>query len=120
MQWRLDHVQLACPPGGEEQARAFYGGVLGMAEIDKPPALAARGGCWFRRDGVEIHVGVTDDFSPATKAHPGIVVADLEALAQRLEVSGRTVTWDRGDTIPGVTRLHTTDPFGNRIELIAG
>ncbi|MBT8198403.1 MAG: glyoxalase [Acidimicrobiia bacterium] len=120
MEWHLDHVQVACPPGGEEAARRFYGGILGMVEIPKPPELATRGGCWFRRDSLEIHVGVQDPFVPAVKAHPGISVTDLERLADVLESAGHGVAWDRGKTIPGRHRLHTQDPFGNRIEFIQG
>jgi hypothetical protein len=39
----IHHVQLACPPGSEDRLRGFYHGVLGLAEIPKPPVLAARG-----------------------------------------------------------------------------
>lgn len=49
----LHHMQLAMPRDEEDVARRFFGGVLGMTEIDKPPVLAARGGVWFRAGGVE-------------------------------------------------------------------
>lgn len=81
----LHHVQLAIPRGAEETCRAFWTGVLGMTELAEPPVLAARGGCWFRGGGLEIHLGVEVPFAPATKAHPGIRVRDLRALADRLE-----------------------------------
>ena len=80
----IHHVQLACPAGSEAPLRAFYHGVLGLAEIPKPPALAARGGCWFRGHGIELHLGVEEDFRPARKAHPGLLVRDLDAWAGRL------------------------------------
>jgi catechol 2,3-dioxygenase-like lactoylglutathione lyase family enzyme len=112
----IDHVQLAMPPGGEERARAFYGGVLGMQEVEKPPELAQRGGCWFRSGSVEIHLGVEADFRPARKAHPGLRPADYEGLKTRLRAAGLALTED--DTIPGARRCHLFDPFGNRIELI--
>ena len=35
----IDHVQLAMPRGSEDHARLFYGEVLGMAELPKPPEL---------------------------------------------------------------------------------
>jgi catechol 2,3-dioxygenase-like lactoylglutathione lyase family enzyme len=108
---RLHHVQLAMPPGGEERARAFYVGVLGMTEIDKPPVLAARGGAWFRAGGVELHLGVEADFRPARKAHPGILVTDLDALARAVEPE-----WD--GEFPGHRRFYATDPFGNRLEFL--
>src|SRR5689334_22696040 len=91
---RLHHVQLAIPPGGEPVARKFYGGVLGMSEVDKPEALRARGGCWFRRGGWEVHLGVEKDFAPARKAHPGVLVRGLDELAAALEQAGHAVDWD--------------------------
>ena len=94
--------------------RRFYGGVLGMAEVEKPERLRARGGCWFRSGAAEIHVGIEEGFTPARKAHPGIAVPDLDALAARVESAGATVSWD--DNIPGLRRFHTADPVGNRLE----
>jgi hypothetical protein len=113
----IDHVQLAMAPGSEDVARAFYGGVLGMTEHPKPPVLAARGGCWFRSaGGVEIHLGVEDPFVPARKAHPGILVSDIDALAGLLAGHGYPTAWD--DSIPNRRRFHTFDPHGNRLEFI--
>jgi len=84
----LHHAQLAIPLGGEDLARRYYGEILGMTELEKPPVLAARGGCWFRGGGLELHLGVERDFRPAAKAHPGILVENLDQLAKRLEDSG--------------------------------
>jgi len=113
----IDHVQLAAPPGGEEAARDFYVGVLGMTELPKPPALAARGGCWFQAGTVVIHIGVEDPFRPALKAHPGLLVTDIDALAKSLTRHGLPVRWD--DSIPELRRFHSDDPHGNRLEFIA-
>ena len=113
---KLHHVQLAIPAGGEEQCRAFWGGVLGMTELEKPPVLAARGGCWFRSGGLEVHLGVENEFVAAAKAHPGIVVTDLTALGQRLDVAQAPVIWD--DNFPGFDRFYSSDPFGNRLEFL--
>lgn len=112
----LDHVQLAAPPGSEDTLRAFYTGVLGMTEIPKPPALAARGGCWFQAGSVQLHLGVEDDFRPARKAHPGLRVRDIEAYAARLTTRGTQVTWD--DNLPGHHRFYAEDPVGNRLEFL--
>ncbi len=116
---RLHHVQVSCPAGGEDVARAFYGAALGLPEVAKPPVLAARGGCWFRGDGVEVHVGVEEPFAPARKAHPAFAVPpeELDVLAARLGAAGFPVTWD-GD-LPGHRRFHTADGHGNRVELLA-
>src|SRR3954470_6961418 len=90
----MHHVQLAIPPGSEDQCRLFYCGVLRMAEIAKPAELAARGGLWVRADTLEIHLGVEQDFRPARKAHPGIRVSDIDSLAKRLKDCDITVQWD--------------------------
>jgi catechol 2,3-dioxygenase-like lactoylglutathione lyase family enzyme len=115
---RLDHVQLAMPAGGEAEADAFYVGVLGLRTLPKPPAMAARGGRWFSSGDVKIHLGVDPDFRPARKAHPALVVDDLEALTAALAAAGVDL---RPDTeLAGVRRGFIDDPFGNRIELIQG
>jgi catechol 2,3-dioxygenase-like lactoylglutathione lyase family enzyme len=109
-------VQLAAPPGAEDRLRAFYGTALGMSEVDKPPALAARGGAWFRSGALELHLGIEEDFRPARKAHPGILVEDLDAVAKRLALHGVDVEWD--DNFPGFRRCYVADPHGNRLELL--
>ncbi|EHN72720.1 hypothetical protein SMCF_7839 [Streptomyces coelicoflavus ZG0656] len=113
----LDHVQLAAPPGAEGRLRAFYAGVLGMTETPKPPALAARGGCWFEAGTVRLHLGIeTTGFRPARRAHPGLRVTGIDAYATRLEAHGTPVTWD--DDLPGHRRFHCADPVGNRLEFL--
>jgi catechol 2,3-dioxygenase-like lactoylglutathione lyase family enzyme len=112
----LDHVQLAIPRGGEETARAFYGGVLGLVEREKPVQLLANGGLWFEGAGLQLHLGVEDDFGPARKAHVAFIVRDLDGLGMNLRAAG--ASYDPDDRVPGRTRAYTADPFGNRIELI--
>ena len=116
----IDHVQVAAPPGCEHEARAFYGDLLGLAEIGKPETVAGRGGAWFSAGGQQLHVGVERSFSPARKAHPALRVATrrgLEEIAARLVETGRSVTWD--SDLPGVARFYVDDPWGNRLELLA-
>jgi catechol 2,3-dioxygenase-like lactoylglutathione lyase family enzyme len=113
---RLHHVQLSIPPGGEETAREFYGGVLGMTELEKPEGLKARGGCWFRAGDWEVHLGVEPDFSPARKAHPGVLVRGLDELATTLHAAGHPVQWD--PLFPGHRRLYAHDGHGNRLEFL--
>jgi extradiol dioxygenase family protein len=114
----LDHVQVAAPAGSEDDARRFYGELLGMAELPKPEPLRARGGVWFACGGHELHVGIAEPFAPATKAHPALLIrlGELDRLAQRLEAGGCDVRWD--DEISGTRRFFTADPWGNRIELV--
>ncbi len=115
----LDHAQVAIPPGEEAKARTFYVDVLGMQELVKPAALAARGGAWFAGgDGasVQIHCGVEKDFRPAKKAHPAVLVIGIDELARRIEGAGGKVSWD--DDLEGLRRFFCEDPFGNRLEFI--
>jgi catechol 2,3-dioxygenase-like lactoylglutathione lyase family enzyme len=118
----LDHVQVAAPPGCEDAARRFYGVLLGLDELEKPPILAARGGVWFRAGAQELHVGVAEAFAPATKAHPAFRVAsvgELEELAVRLGAQGFEPRWADAAEIRGVMRFFVDDPWGNRVELVA-
>lgn len=112
----LDHVQLAMPPGREEEARAFYAGLLGIPEAPKPANLARRGGCWFGRGALRVHLGVEADFRPARKAHPAFLVSDLAALAVTLAAAGHHTHTD--EPLEGYERAYVDDPFGNRIELM--
>jgi len=111
----VDHVQLAMPRGREDAARAYYAGLLGMTEQPKPPALAARGGCWFTSGAAALHLGVEDPFAPARKAHPALLVDDLDRLAAALSAAGYACVRS-DDQVPGVRRFHSHDPFGNRVE----
>jgi catechol 2,3-dioxygenase-like lactoylglutathione lyase family enzyme len=112
----MDHVQLSMPAGGEAEARAFYGAILGLREVVKPVALAGRGGCWFAGPGVAIHLGVEAGFAPLAKAHPALLVGDLFATRQALAAAGVAVTED--DSGLPIQRCYVSDPFGNRIELV--
>jgi catechol 2,3-dioxygenase-like lactoylglutathione lyase family enzyme len=115
----LDHVQVAAPIGCEKAARRFFGDLLGLAEVEKPRTLQARGGVWFQAGAQQLHVGVEERFVPAAKAHPALRVRSgaLDELAARLQDAGAKVMWD--DASAGVRRFYSEDPWGNRIELVA-
>ena len=110
------HVQLAMPAGEEPRAEAFYAGVLGLARVEKPADLAARGGCWFRSRGLELHLGVEEEFRPARKAHPALLVERLDTLEARLNEAG--VETVRDVQLAGHRRFYAHDPFGNRLEFL--
>jgi catechol 2,3-dioxygenase-like lactoylglutathione lyase family enzyme len=112
----LEHVQLAMPVGGEAEAVAFYEGILGIANVAKPPHLATRGGCWFEDDAVKVHLGVEDDFRAARKAHLAFIVDDVRGLAARIAAAGFSVVDD--EPLEGYDRVYAYDPFGNRLELM--
>jgi catechol 2,3-dioxygenase-like lactoylglutathione lyase family enzyme len=124
---KLHHVQVACPPGGETEARRFYADGLGMTEVEKPAELAHRGGCWFRAYdaagavAAEIHVGVEDPFTAALKAHPALLldsVGDLEVTGERLAAAGFDVDWTERHSFDGYERFHVFDGAGNRVEVM--
>ena len=112
----LDHIQLAMPPDREAEARAFYADLLGIPEVSKPSNLAHRGGCWFERGAVKVHLGVEADFHPARKAHPAFLVDDLAALLAVMAAAGCLIRTD--EPLKGYERAYVDDPFGNRVELM--
>lgn len=120
----LHHVQVACPPGGEDDARRFYAEGLCLTEAEKPAALRDRGGVWFRAYdalgavSVELHVGVEDSFTPARKAHPAFVVDDLDDVAKRVAAAGFAVDAGERESFEGYLRFHTHDGAGNRVEVL--
>jgi catechol 2,3-dioxygenase-like lactoylglutathione lyase family enzyme len=115
---KLDHVQLAIPPGGEELARSFYVEALGLEEVEKPKELSDRGGLWLQSGDVHVHLGVDPDFHPAKKAHPAFRCTEYEALLLRLQ--RHDVELAREDrTVDGAPHCYLNDCFGNRIELIS-
>lgn len=111
----LDHVQVAITPGGEAAARAFYGEMLGMTELDKPASLTERGGVWFACGAQQLHCGVEEEVAPS-RHHPALLTDDLDALRRRLEEAGFPIAIDAA--LPGFRRFYTRDPFGNRIEVM--
>ena len=113
----IDHVQLSMPAGGEQLARRFYGELLGLTELPKPPNLAARGGAWFQCGPLQLHLGVESDFRPARRAHPALLVRSLAEILETLSAAGFEIKHD-SETIQGFDRAFTSDPFGNRIELV--
>ena len=112
----VHHLQIAIPPGGEAQARAFYVLLVGMVEVPKPKALAARGGLWLDGGAIGLHLGVDAEFRPATKAHVALSVERLDGLRERLRLAGYPIVED--EELPGHERFYTSDPFGNRVEFL--
>ena len=118
---QLDHLQIAAPPGCEAAVRAFYGDLLKLEELEKPDSLRTRGGVWFAVGDHQLHIGVEEPFAPARKAHPALRWESLTALqqvAERLAEAGAPVHWDAD--LPGVRRFFSSDPWGNRLELLTG
>ncbi len=116
----IEHVQIAAHRYCEEAALRFFVDFLGLEERGKEGDTKQSGGVWFRTGTIDLHVEVQESFRPATKAHVALRIADeqaLEALADRLDGVGYQVSWD--GRLAGVRRFFTTDPWGNRMELMA-
>lgn len=113
---KIDHVQLAMPKGLEDEARKFYGEILGFGEVEKPETLRKRGGVWFSKGGVHLHLGVEEPFVPAKKAHPAFDVHQIEAFKSYL--SSQAVEYTVDENLPGADRIYVSDPFGNRLEFL--
>lgn len=113
----VDHIQIAVPPELEDAAIAFYGGTLGLKRLPKPEGTGNTRGAWFDAGNVQLHIGIQEgEFKPATKAHPGLLVEDLEAARKALEDAGAKTK--PGSDIPGFKRFFTEDPAGNRLEFL--
>lgn len=111
----IEHVLLGMPPGAEDRARAFYSGVLGMPEVPKPGASDRRG-VWFTAGAATLHLGVNTVFAPASYTHPAFLVDDLSTYSARCANAGCKV--EPQMPFADFIRVHTFDPFGNRIELM--
>lgn len=114
--YAIDHVQLAIPPNSEDLARVFYGEILGLREKPKPQHLVQQGGIWFEQGDLKLHLGVDRNFCPATKAHPGLLVEDLDELVSRCEAAGSRIVV--GEGVKSYRQVYAIDPFGNRLELL--
>lgn len=113
---KIDHIQLAAPRGCEEDARNFFGEILGLMEVEKPEELKKRGGVWFEFGTFQLHIGVEEPFSPAKKAHPAFVVENIEEL--KVHLKKQEIAFQEDDKLPGASRIHVNDPFGNRLEFL--
>lgn len=112
----LDHVQLAMPFGGEDLARRFYVGILGLTEVPVPAELSPIGAVWFEAPGTVVHCSPELSFKPPDKAHPGFVVSDLSAVEEKLKAYGAPIKTGAPSKV--MRRIYTADPFGNVVELI--
>ncbi|MFF3099887.1 VOC family protein [Viridibacillus arvi] len=112
----IAHIQLAAPKGSEDEAKRFFGDILGFREIEKPELLRKRGGVWFEFANYQIHIGIEEPFIPAKKAHPAFEIENIEGLKSHL--SKNKIKFIVDEDLPGANRIYINDPFGNRIEVL--
>ena len=112
---RLNHIQLCIPTGEEDKARAFYCGLLGLPEIEKPDSLKANGGFWLQVADIEVHIG-TEEVVNNSKRHPAFEVEGLQEIKEMLLAEGIRIK--EYSPLPRFNRFSFFDPFNNRIELL--
>ena len=113
----LTHINLTMPRGGEELARLFYSGYLGLRELRNPDPLRGRGGVWFDAGGLQLHLSIEDERPGVDRQrHFGLGCGDLNSMKARLQAAG--VVIQDGSPAPW-KRFFILDPFGNRIEIHA-
>jgi catechol 2,3-dioxygenase-like lactoylglutathione lyase family enzyme len=109
--------KLPFPWSAVAEARAFYCGLLGLREVEKPAALQERGGFWLQVGDRQVHVGTEEGVDRrATKAHVAYAVTEIAEWRTRLTAAA--VEFLDGIPISGRDRIEFRDPFGNRVELI--
>jgi catechol 2,3-dioxygenase-like lactoylglutathione lyase family enzyme len=114
----INHIQITVPRAAEEASKRFYRDVLGLEEIPKPGISKARGGAWFRRGSVEVHLSVEDSAAEnhLSRRHICYLVADLTEAARQLVSAGVEVIPDERP-IAGWKRFYIRDPGANQIEV---
>jgi catechol 2,3-dioxygenase-like lactoylglutathione lyase family enzyme len=118
---RLQHVSLPIPGTAEslDEARRFYGEILGLEERPRPPVFPGTG-IWYAVGDQELHLfseptGVT--VNPQSRRHPCFQVGDVGALRAHLTATGVTTRDDDGE-IPGRPRFFAVDPWDNTLEFV--
>ena len=118
---RLQHVSLPIPatPESLDEARRFYGEILGLEERPRPPVFPGTG-IWYAVGDQELHLfseptGVT--VNPQSRRHPRFQVDDVSALRAHLTATG-VITRDHDGEIPGRPRFFAVDPWDNTLEFV--
>lgn len=115
---RLDHVNVVVPKSLEDEAKRFYGLVLGLKEIPKPVELPGRGGAWYELGFVQLHLSAKADVAigESRKGHVCYTVADVPTAEEQLRTAGVEIIPD-DQPVAGKPRFYVRDPGGNLIEL---
>ena len=104
-----------------DAARVFYGDVLALEELERPPEIAAKfRSAWYRLGGSELHVVENRDFEPFDSQlgpHVAVMTDDFEATVARIENSGTGFAFGPGRGPDGVLRAVVRDPTGNVFEI---
>ncbi|MEB3231529.1 MAG: VOC family protein [Leptolyngbyaceae bacterium] len=106
------------------RSQYFYGTVLGLPQIDRPPTMGFPG-CWYQLGHYQIHLILDeagDDLSPirlrntekwGRNNHLAIAIADIDATRAHLQAH----QWPMQASSSGRPAIFLQDPDGNVIEL---
>ena len=113
----INSVAVPVGLGGLSEARQFYGGILGLKQVEVTEATGGKGGAWFElAGGQKLHLCTDFPGYPMRNPHPVFTVERFEELRQRILAHAGHVE-DNSD-IPGVRRFFSRDPFGNHLEFL--
>jgi catechol 2,3-dioxygenase-like lactoylglutathione lyase family enzyme len=112
---RTDHIHICVAPDRLEEARAFYTGVIGLEEIERPNHLFSSKGYWFNIADIQFHIGVEQPLERSIR-NTAFEVKDVKAARKFLEAHQIEIVEE--PPMPGRERFAFIDPFGNRMELL--
>jgi catechol 2,3-dioxygenase-like lactoylglutathione lyase family enzyme len=114
----IHHVNVTVPRSLEAQAKHFYGVVMGLEEVPKPPESRARGGAWYQLGAMQLHLSIEEGLGEQclSKRHVCYTVADLVQAEAKFRDAGVEILPDDIPT-PGWSRFYVRDPGGNRLEI---
>ena len=118
MKASIHHVNVTVPKAVEENAKHFYGVVMGLQEVPKPEESRGRGGAWYQLGPMQLHLSIEDGLGEGciSKRHVCYTVADLAQAEEKFRDAGVEILPDDIPT-PGWSRFYVRDPGGNRLEI---
>jgi len=112
----LHHVNVTVPSRLEAAAKEFYGSVLGLEQVPKPPA-ARQSGAWYQIGGNQLHLSVEDEAPELSSRHVCFTVFDLKEAEQKFRDADVEIIPDTRP-LPGSSRFYVRDPGGNQLEIV--
>ena len=106
-----------------DDARRFYGEILSLTELERPPEIAANfRSAWYLLGSSELHVVENKDFRPLDSPlapHIAVATSDFRAVTEQIVDRGGEFTYGPGKGPDGILRAIMKDPTGNTLEITA-
>ncbi len=106
-----------------DEARRFYGDVLSLEELERPPEIAGKfRSAWYRIGASELHVVENPAFQPLDSPlapHIAVATSDIHALTAQIADRGGKFSFGPGPGPDGTLRAVIEDPTGNALEITA-